>query len=293
MLNDDPRLDALGLFTPEGYLTPGYGDHYLFLVGRRTCPLRYTYHMNNGRPGLVRRGGALKCSICGGSMRSDASSGVCKRNPACKAIRRAELASAGRGGALTCSICGGPMRSDASSGVCTRNPACRAVEIGAGRGGGGALRCTVCNGPLRAGSLYGVCHRSPECKRIWYQLAKPASAIRVKYRDEVTFRTKEVLRSAKYRAGKNGQPFSLTLADLPPIPEYCPVLGIKIQSGGHGSERNNSPSLDRLIPALGYVAGNVMWISNRANVLRRDATAEELHRVADYAAAIERGVYNA
>ncbi len=34
MLNDDPRLAALGLFTPEGYLTPGYGDHYLFLVGR-------------------------------------------------------------------------------------------------------------------------------------------------------------------------------------------------------------------------------------------------------------------
>jgi len=31
---DDPRLAALGQFTPEGYLTPGYGDHYLFLVGR-------------------------------------------------------------------------------------------------------------------------------------------------------------------------------------------------------------------------------------------------------------------
>jgi hypothetical protein len=31
---DDPRLAAFGLFTPEGYLTPGYGDHYLFFVGR-------------------------------------------------------------------------------------------------------------------------------------------------------------------------------------------------------------------------------------------------------------------
>jgi hypothetical protein len=31
---DDPRLAALGLFTPEGYLTPGYGDHYIFMVGR-------------------------------------------------------------------------------------------------------------------------------------------------------------------------------------------------------------------------------------------------------------------
>jgi hypothetical protein len=31
---DDPRLAAFGKFTPEGSLTPGYGDHYLFLVGR-------------------------------------------------------------------------------------------------------------------------------------------------------------------------------------------------------------------------------------------------------------------
>jgi hypothetical protein len=31
---DDARLARLGTFTPEGSLTPGYGDHYLFLVGR-------------------------------------------------------------------------------------------------------------------------------------------------------------------------------------------------------------------------------------------------------------------
>lgn len=31
---DDQRLQSLGQFTPEGVLTPGYHDHYLFLVGR-------------------------------------------------------------------------------------------------------------------------------------------------------------------------------------------------------------------------------------------------------------------
>lgn len=31
---DDQRLQELGQFTPEGKLSPGYGDHYLFLVGR-------------------------------------------------------------------------------------------------------------------------------------------------------------------------------------------------------------------------------------------------------------------
>lgn len=34
---DDPRLAELGQFTPEGKLTPGYGDHYLFMVGRDDC----------------------------------------------------------------------------------------------------------------------------------------------------------------------------------------------------------------------------------------------------------------
>lgn len=33
-MTDDPRLAELGQFTPEGVLTPGYGDHYLFFVGR-------------------------------------------------------------------------------------------------------------------------------------------------------------------------------------------------------------------------------------------------------------------
>jgi hypothetical protein len=31
---DDSRLLMFGQFTPEGYLTQGYGDHYLFFAGR-------------------------------------------------------------------------------------------------------------------------------------------------------------------------------------------------------------------------------------------------------------------
>lgn len=34
---DDPRLALFGAFTPEGKLSPGYGDHYLFMVGRDDC----------------------------------------------------------------------------------------------------------------------------------------------------------------------------------------------------------------------------------------------------------------
>lgn len=31
---DDPTLATLGQYTPEGHLTPGYGNSYLFFVGR-------------------------------------------------------------------------------------------------------------------------------------------------------------------------------------------------------------------------------------------------------------------
>jgi hypothetical protein len=34
MNGDDPRIAELGKFTLSGTLTPGYGDHYLFFVGR-------------------------------------------------------------------------------------------------------------------------------------------------------------------------------------------------------------------------------------------------------------------
>lgn len=33
-MTDDPRLAVFGKHTPEGFLTPGYGDHYLFFAGR-------------------------------------------------------------------------------------------------------------------------------------------------------------------------------------------------------------------------------------------------------------------
>ena len=44
----------------------------------------------------------------------------------------------------------------------------------------------------------------------------------------------------------------------------------------------NCPSLDRIVPKKGYVEGNIAWISNRANVIKNDGTAEEHLKVAEY-----------
>lgn len=67
------------------------------------------------------------------------------------------------------------------------------------------------------------------------------------------------------------------------IPEYCPVLGIKlvwnVGSSGKQGYRPDSPSVDRIYPDRGYVRGNVRIISARANLLKNDATVEELEAV--------------
>jgi hypothetical protein len=92
---------------------------------------------------------------------------------------------------------------------------------------------------------------------------------------------KIMLARVKARALENGIPFGLTVSDFD-IPDVCPVLGIPLtpQEGRGGGP--NSPSLDRITPALGYVRGNVVVISKRANIIKSDATADEIQKVADW-----------
>lgn len=104
-----------------------------------------------------------------------------------------------------------------------------------------------------------------------------------KYEATPEGRAKLLLRQAKTRAKRAGLPFNLDLVDVV-VPAACPVLGIPIDCGP--KERRwgspNSPSLDRRDPALGYVKGNVTVMSWRANSLKKDATAVELRKLADY-----------
>lgn len=90
-----------------------------------------------------------------------------------------------------------------------------------------------------------------------------------------------ILRAARQRAKLRGLPFSLTIEDLPStLPETCPVLGIAIYSNvGGRSTKPHSPSLDRIVPTLGYVKGNVRIISHRANELKSNATVDELRLI--------------
>jgi hypothetical protein len=91
-----------------------------------------------------------------------------------------------------------------------------------------------------------------------------------------------LLKNAQYRAKKLGLPFNLDWEDIK-IPEFCPVLGIRIvMLEGRKGFSPNSPSIDRIVPVLGYVKTNVRVISNKANCIKRDATLEELEAIVAY-----------
>ena len=58
-------------------------------------------------------------------------------------------------------------------------------------------------------------------------------------------------------------------------PKVCPVFGTKLDWGMNGLT-NNSPSLDRINPKLGYIKGNVTMMSHLANIMKSNATPEQL-----------------
>lgn len=92
---------------------------------------------------------------------------------------------------------------------------------------------------------------------------------------------------ARVRAAEKGLPFELTRDDIA-IPDRCPVLGIPIglQPGTPGDA---SAELDRIDNAKGYVPGNVIVVSRRANRIKNDATIEELHRISSFYAGLMAG----
>lgn len=85
---------------------------------------------------------------------------------------------------------------------------------------------------------------------------------------------KAMIEAAQNRARVKGLPIDLKPEDIE-IPEYCPVFGIKLERGA-GRHQPSSPSLDRIIPELGYVRGNIQVISQKANAMKNNATNSEL-----------------
>lgn len=170
-----------------------------------------------------------------------------------------------------------------------------------------AKACALCGTGLRRNNRTGYCGTTPECRaarKVEYRKMFPEDSERVNarqrayYSEDVKERIArwnrehpevKALTRARQRAKKKGVPFSLTKQDIPPIPEVCPVLGIPLRSTKTRGGDGNSPALDRIKPALGYVPGNIQWISAKANMIKSDATSDELFRVAEFVRRLEDG----
>lgn len=121
-------------------------------------------------------------------------------------------------------------------------------------------------------------------KLSWNPEHKRKLRIERENKDLELHKRKTMFHGAKGRCKKNGMEFSIELEDIQ-IPEICPVLGIplKFYTGGlRASYEHDSPSLDRIDNSKGYIKGNIMVISLRANSLKNDASIQELKAIISY-----------
>jgi len=100
-----------------------------------------------------------------------------------------------------------------------------------------------------------------------------------------------IFSGVKSRAKKENIPCTITVQEiLANLPDNCPALGIKLswtQRKGQAGDKDNSPSLDKFKPELGYVTGNVYWISGLANKIKSKFTTDQMSNVAKWMQLIE------
>lgn len=86
-----------------------------------------------------------------------------------------------------------------------------------------------------------------------------------------------IVSCASRRAKKKGMEFDLKKEDLS-IPEFCPVLGIKLYTS-RGRPTANSPTIDRIDNSRGYTKDNVIIVSYKANTIKNNSTLKELEKI--------------
>ena len=79
----------------------------------------------------------------------------------------------------------------------------------------------------------------------------------------------------------------LWLLDNMELPDYCPILGVKLKYEGIGNgagwtRDDDSPSIDQIEAGKGYTYENMRIISWRANRIKNDGSAEEHRLIAEW-----------
>jgi len=121
------------------------------------------------------------------------------------------------------------------------------------------------------------------------------SEINQRYRDK-QYSTKEghaklIFAGIKCRARRENIPCTVTIEEvLKNLPDTCPALGIELswcKRKGQAGDKDTSPSLDKFIPELGYVPGNIYWVSGLANKIKNKFSTSQIEQVANWMKQIE------
>tara|TARA_R110000868_G_C10972576_1_gene770490 strand:+ start:25300 stop:25683 length:384 start_codon:yes stop_codon:yes gene_type:complete len=99
-------------------------------------------------------------------------------------------------------------------------------------------------------------------------------------RTDKILHAKILIKNCRRRAKAQNLPCTITYEDIP-IPEKCPILGIELKFN-RGKVNRDSTTVDKIIPSLGYVKGNVIVISMKANLIKNDATPDEIIAVGKF-----------
>lgn len=92
---------------------------------------------------------------------------------------------------------------------------------------------------------------------------------------ELNNKHSRTLIGAKSRAKKKNIEFDICKKDIEWV-TVCPVFGVPLEYGTGFGPKPFSPSLDRIDSSKGYIKGNVQILSNKANIMKHNASKEEL-----------------
>lgn len=86
--------------------------------------------------------------------------------------------------------------------------------------------------------------------------------------------TRVIYNRAKSRAIINNIEFDIEISDII-IPLKCPIFDIELKI----NDPDWTPSIDRINPRLGYIRGNIIIVSNKANRIKNNALPEDILKV--------------
>lgn len=90
-----------------------------------------------------------------------------------------------------------------------------------------------------------------------------------------------MIRNVKFSAKRRNIEFNLDFTDFE-LPKYCPILNVELDYKLEGNSNDfNHASLDRIDNSKGYIKGNVLVMSRLANIMKNEATFDQLILFAD------------